>query len=153
MNTGKVYLAGKVRSFSRQSVPFVTTESFEVGLKLKQEIITHTEDDELLDKTGGFESYYSIGADRLKATVLLVSTQTVNEPELSRTTTMTVDGEGTTTVVLVTPTGTTITSTTSTGIITKTVTLNNGTTTSTITDVEGNVTTASEGVTATPVYS
>ena len=152
MNTGKVYLAGKVRSFSQQSVPFVTTGKFEVGLKLKQEIITHTEDDELLDKTGGFESYYSIGADRLKATVILVSTQTINEPELSRTTTTTVDGEGTTTVVLVTATGTTITSTTSTGVITKTVTLNNGTTTSTITDAKGNVTTSPEGVTATPVY-
>ena len=74
---GQVYLAGKVRKFREQEVPFVGTGRFEVGIKLEQRVVTSDEDPTLLDQTEGAVSYYSKGADRLVETILLVA----NDPE------------------------------------------------------------------------
>lgn len=76
---GQVYLAGKVRKFRTQVIPFSTKGKFEIGIKLKQRIITHTQDPKLLDQTSETVSYYSPGADRMEETVLLVA----NDPEAS----------------------------------------------------------------------
>lgn len=74
---GQVYLAGKVRKFKSQEIPFVGTGRYEVGIKLVQRIITSEQDPKLLDQTEVAASYYSKGADRLEEKILLVA----NDPE------------------------------------------------------------------------
>lgn len=72
---GKVYLAGKVRKFSSQSVA-ITGEGMEtVGVKIVQSIITSADDSSLNDPTQGVVSSGSAGADRLKEEVILVSNE------------------------------------------------------------------------------
>lgn len=71
--SGRVYLDGKVRDFNQQTIPFDSEGTFEVGVKLEQKIITHNDDEELLDQVSGVSSYLSPGADRLKETVVLVA--------------------------------------------------------------------------------
>lgn len=68
---GLVYLAGKVRSFKRQTIAFTGTGTERVGVKLTQKIIDHNLDPNLLDQTQGVDSSLSEGADRLEETVSL----------------------------------------------------------------------------------
>lgn len=82
VSNGEVYLDGKVRTFNEQTIPFVSEGVFEVCVALEQEVITHKEDENLLDQTIGVESYLSPGADRLKETVVLTSDTTLGVPIL-----------------------------------------------------------------------
>jgi len=73
---GKIYLDGKVRDFNEQTIDFIEEGTFEVGVKLQQEIVTYEDDENLLDQTSGVNSYLSPGADRVKEDVVLVGNDT-----------------------------------------------------------------------------
>lgn len=70
---GEVYLAGKVRNFDKQTIPFSGVGNEKIGVKLQQRIIDYNEDPSLLDPTQGVPSYNSPGADRLEETVILTN--------------------------------------------------------------------------------
>lgn len=69
---GKVFLAGKVRSFSEQTVNITGSGLEAIGVRLAQSVITVDDDESLNDPTLGVPSYKSDGADRLHETVELV---------------------------------------------------------------------------------
>lgn len=73
VHDGQVYLAGKVRYFKEQTIPFTKTGTFKLCVSLSQEVVTSEDDNDLLDQTSGVENYFSPGADRLKETVILSS--------------------------------------------------------------------------------
>lgn len=75
VDDGLVYMAGKVRVFKRQSIPFTGQGDENIGIRLVQRIIDHNEDPNLLDQTQGVASSLSSGADRLEEYVQL----TVND--------------------------------------------------------------------------
>lgn len=75
VNSGSVYLAGKVRSYSGQTVTLAGTGMETVGVKISQSIIKASDDSSLNDPTQDVPSAGSAGADRLKETVVL----TVND--------------------------------------------------------------------------
>jgi hypothetical protein len=68
---GEVYLAGRVRTFKKQSIAFTSTGNERIGVKIEQKVIDSNEDPSLLDPTQGVPSYLSEGADRLQETVVL----------------------------------------------------------------------------------
>ncbi|QIW88700.1 tail fiber protein [Bacillus phage P59] len=70
---GLVYLAGKIRQFKKQTIPFTSTGNEKIGVKLDRVIVTHNEDPNLLDQTQGVDSYLSAGADRLEERVILTN--------------------------------------------------------------------------------
>ena len=70
---GKVYLAGKVRSFYNQTVTIAGTGMETIGVKLQQTIVTSQDDSSLNDPTLNVPSSGSAGADRLKETVILTA--------------------------------------------------------------------------------
>jgi hypothetical protein len=73
VENGLVYLAGKVRQFKKQTIPFTGTGNEKIGVKLDQVIVTSNEDPNLLDQTQGVDSYLSPGADRLEERVVLTN--------------------------------------------------------------------------------
>ncbi|ACO37055.1 putative tail protein [Lactobacillus phage Lb338-1] len=75
VNSGSVYLAGKVRSYSGQTVTLTGTGMETVGVKISQSIVKASDDSSLNDPTQDVPSAGSAGADRLKETVVL----TVND--------------------------------------------------------------------------
>jgi hypothetical protein len=75
VNSGSVYLAGKVRSYSGQTVTLTGTGMETVGVKISQSIVKASDDSSLNDPTQDVPSAGSSGADRLKETVVL----TVND--------------------------------------------------------------------------
>lgn len=77
VTAGKVYFQGKVRDFEEQSVRITKTGREEIGVKLSQEIVDHTQDPNLLSQAASFENYALPGAKRLKETILL----TLDDPE------------------------------------------------------------------------
>ena len=70
---GLVYLAGKIRQFKKQSIPFKSKGSEKIGIKLTQSVIDSNIDPTLLDQTQGVETYLAEGADRLEERVLLTN--------------------------------------------------------------------------------
>lgn len=70
---GLVYLAGKIRTFKKQSIAFQGTGNEKIGVKLVQNVIDYNMDPTLLDQTQGVESYLSEGADRLEELVQLTN--------------------------------------------------------------------------------
>ncbi|QIA28519.1 tail fiber protein [Phage f2b1] len=70
---GLVYLAGRVRKFKKQTIPFSGTGTEEIGIVVDQKIVTANDDPTLLDQTQGVESFLSQGADRLEETVKLTN--------------------------------------------------------------------------------
>ena len=70
---GSVYLAGRVRKFKKQTIPFNSSGTEKIGVKLEQKIIDYNMDPTLLDQTQGVDSYLSAGADRLEETVVLTN--------------------------------------------------------------------------------
>ncbi|AHZ10693.1 tail protein [Bacillus phage Megatron] len=74
---GKLYLAGKIRTFEEQELKTFTGKGHEeIGVKLTSRIITAAMDPSLLDLTQDVENYLSEGADRLEEKVEL----TYNDP-------------------------------------------------------------------------
>lgn len=73
---GKVYLAGKVRNFAKQTVTITGKGMEYVGVKLVQKIITADDDDTLYDQVIGLPASETDGASRLEETVLLVANDT-----------------------------------------------------------------------------
>lgn len=80
VNSGQVYLAGKVRYFKEQTVPFTKVGRLQLCVHLNQEVVTSQEDESLLDQTSGVASYFSPGADRLKETVVLTTDPSIGTP-------------------------------------------------------------------------
>lgn len=76
VHAGKVYLAGKVRSFAEQTVTIQGTGMEYVGVKLTQRVITATDDATLNDPVIGVPSADSAGANRLVEDVQLVANDT-----------------------------------------------------------------------------
>ncbi|QDP42875.1 hypothetical protein HWC53_gp214 [Bacillus phage vB_BmeM-Goe8] len=68
---GRVYLAGKIREFKKQSIPFTSTGNEKIGVKVMQTIVTSDDDETLLDPSQNTPNYLSEGADRLVETVAL----------------------------------------------------------------------------------
>lgn len=73
VSSGTVYLAGKVRPFSEQSVTIAGTGIETVGIKLNQEIITANDDNSLLNPAINTPGYQAVGANRLQETISLVA--------------------------------------------------------------------------------
>lgn len=73
VSSGTVYLAGKVRSFTEQSVTIAGTGIETVGIKLNQTIITANDDNSLLNPAIDTSGYQAVGANRLQETVSLVA--------------------------------------------------------------------------------
>ena len=73
VHSGQVYLAGKVRYFKEQTIPFTKVGTFNACVSLSQKVITSAEDATLLDQTSGVANFFSPGADRLEETVVLSS--------------------------------------------------------------------------------
>lgn len=73
VKAGKVYLAGKVRSFSEQTVAITGVGMEHIGIRLAQKVITAQMDSSLNDPSESSASANSAGADRLEETVLLVA--------------------------------------------------------------------------------
>lgn len=71
IENGKVYLNGMVRTFNEQSIDIPLTGDAYVGIRLKKEVYTYEDDEDLLDQTSGVSSSFSDAADRRKETVLL----------------------------------------------------------------------------------
>lgn len=69
---GAVYLAGKVRNFTKQTIPFNGVGNEKIGVKVQQSIVDYNTDPTLLDQTQGVENYLGQGADRLVENVILV---------------------------------------------------------------------------------
>ena len=80
VSSGEVYLGGQVRTFNKQSIPFVSVGTFKVCVALRQEVITSVDDATLLDQTSGVPNFYSPGADRLKESLYLTADETVGVP-------------------------------------------------------------------------
>ncbi len=75
---GKLYLAGKIRTFEEQEISKFTGKGHEeIGVKLRTQVITSANDPTLLDLTQDVENYLSEGADRLEEKVEL----TYNDPD------------------------------------------------------------------------
>ena len=72
IDDGTVYLAGKIRTFSKQTVTLTGVGTEVIGVHLSQQVVTSSDDNTLLDPTQTVPSYNSPGADRLKETVTLV---------------------------------------------------------------------------------
>lgn len=73
VSDGLVYVAGKVRSFPKQTVAITGTGMETLGVKVVQNIVTSADDSSLNDPTQDVVSTGSAGADRLKETVQLVA--------------------------------------------------------------------------------
>lgn len=73
IESGKVYVAGKVRSFAEQTVAINADGMETVGVKVIQTIVTSADDASLNDPTQNVVSTGSAGADRLKEVVQLVA--------------------------------------------------------------------------------
>lgn len=73
VKSGKVYLAGKVRNFSEQTVAITGVGMEHIGIRLAQNVITAQMDSSLNDPSESSASANSAGADRLEETVLLVA--------------------------------------------------------------------------------
>lgn len=73
VKAGKVYLAGKVRNFSEQTVAITGVGMEHIGIRLSQTVITAQMDSSLNDPSQSSASANSAGADRLEETVLLVA--------------------------------------------------------------------------------
>ena len=71
IQAGKVYLGGKMRNFTEQSIEITGKGDEYIGIKLKREVVTSEDDPDLLDQTSGVPSAFSKGADRLVETVTL----------------------------------------------------------------------------------
>ena len=70
---GEVYLSGKVRSFSEQTVTINGVGIENVGIKLEQSEITSSDDSSLLNPSIGTAGYQAQGANRIQETVTLVA--------------------------------------------------------------------------------
>jgi len=68
---GLLYLAGKIRPFHKQTIPFTGVGRENIGVKVVQKIVTYNDDPTLLDQTQNAPSYLSPGADRLEEQVVL----------------------------------------------------------------------------------
>ena len=73
VSDGLVYVAGKVRSFPKQTVAITGDGMETLGVKVVQNIVTSADDSSLNDPTQDVVSTGSAGADRLKETVQLVA--------------------------------------------------------------------------------
>ncbi|AGB62783.1 hypothetical protein [Bacillus phage phiAGATE] len=73
VENGTVYLAGKVRAFDKQTIPFTGEGVEKIGVKIDQKVIDYQLDPTLLDQTQGVDSYLSPGADRLEEVVVLTN--------------------------------------------------------------------------------
>lgn len=71
VESGMVYVNGKIRYFSEQSIQLDGEGMEYVGVDVLQEEITAEDDDSLLDQTTGLENSDSKGANRLRETVYL----------------------------------------------------------------------------------
>jgi hypothetical protein len=70
ISAGTVYLAGAIRQVPKTPFDYTGTgRTHYIGVRIKQELVTSTEDATLLDQTSGVASAFSAGADRLKETV------------------------------------------------------------------------------------
>lgn len=72
VKSGKVYLAGKVRNFTEQTVTLTGAGMEEIGVRLSQAIVDSTDDPTLLDQAES-DAQMAVGADRLVETVKLVA--------------------------------------------------------------------------------
>lgn len=77
---GLVYLAGKVRNFSQQTVTIKGTDLETVGVRLIQSVVTSEEDKNLLGLAPNLPSTNMAGADRLVETVELVANDDAAAP-------------------------------------------------------------------------
>ncbi|AMW61859.1 tail fiber protein [Bacillus phage Vinny] len=68
---GFIYLAGKIRSFTAQTIPFTGKGKEIIGVELSQKVITSADDPTLLDPTQDVANYLSEGADRLEERVVI----------------------------------------------------------------------------------
>lgn len=73
IQSGEVYLGGKVRHFLEQTVKITGVGIENIGIKLNTEIITPQEDSSLLNPAIGAPGYQSQGANRIRETVELVA--------------------------------------------------------------------------------
>ena len=73
VSSGTVYLAGKVRPFTEQSVTIAGTGIETIGIKLNQTIITANDDNSLLNPAINTPGYQAVGANRLQETIDLVA--------------------------------------------------------------------------------
>lgn len=71
VNDGLVFLAGRIRNFTTQTVEITGKGKETIGVKLERRIVTSEEDTTLLDQTSGVPSAFSKGADRLQESVVL----------------------------------------------------------------------------------
>ncbi|ANY29402.1 putative adsorption associated tail protein [Bacillus phage PK16] len=71
IDAGLIYLAGKARPVSKQTIPFTGKGRENIGVKLVQNIVTSNDDPTLLDQTQNAPSYLSPGADRLEERVVI----------------------------------------------------------------------------------
>ncbi|AXQ67771.1 hypothetical protein KIOSHI_111 [Bacillus phage Kioshi] len=68
---GLLYLAGKIRPFKKQTIPFTGKGREVIGVKIIQRVVTSNDDPTLLDQTQNAPSYLSPGGDRLEEQVVL----------------------------------------------------------------------------------
>lgn len=68
---GLLYLAGKIRPFKKQTIPFTGVGRETIGVKVVQKVVTYNDDPTLLDQTQNAPSYLSPGGDRLVEEVVL----------------------------------------------------------------------------------
>lgn len=73
VNSGTVYLAGKVRPFSQQTVNISGIGIETVGIRLDQKIITSDDDSYLLNPALNTPGYQAKGANRLQETITLIA--------------------------------------------------------------------------------
>lgn len=71
VTAGQVYLAGAVREFDAQTISIKGTGTETIGVKLNEDIVTSSDDPDLLDTTEGAITNGMAGADRLHYQVVL----------------------------------------------------------------------------------
>lgn len=72
VTSGRVYMNGMVLSLPESSVDITASGPEIIGVKLKETIITYTDDPSLRDPALGYENYNQPGCDRLKSEVEVV---------------------------------------------------------------------------------
>lgn len=79
VETGKVYMNGKIHNFPKQTISILGQGEEIVGVKLIESLVTENEDASLLDPTTSTGNYGQPGTHRIKNQVIL----TVNDAEAS----------------------------------------------------------------------
>ena len=79
VESGKVYMDGKIHNFVEQEIPVSKTGEEVIGVKLLESVVTENEDITLLDPTTSTGNYGQPGTHRIKNEIVLV----VNDPDAS----------------------------------------------------------------------